>query len=321
MIAAPEGFRYYRDELPLEAGRINGASGALRGHLQDAAEQGGHPARGPLPRLGLHRRQRREHRRPRLLHIRDDAFAQLGDTDLADLHADRGTSRSRSTRYDFAQCGGDCCQAGEDNRDRPPRPRHVHRALLPEPTAARRRHASSSTPNGNADPATAPDQANFDCIIPRVGDRTAPARGRRARRSTGTACFGTAGEVGSALAEDARQSRTASSSARPTRSACRNEDVPQHVGDPQRPLQVPRARRPAPAGPAQRALPGAADDPARRLRHQRGLPRRRDDVEQRLDDRHQRPLLQRQQPGRDHGRRADGGRAGLHPRFARACRR
>ena len=38
-------------------------------------------------------------------------------------------------------------------------------------------------------------------------------------------------------------------------------------------------------------------------------------------DRHEPPLLQRQQPGRDHGRCADRDRARLHPRGARAWRR
>ena len=55
--------------------------------------------RSALPRLGLHRRQRAARSPARMLHIRDDAFAQLGDSDLADgkvagrgaaLHGRRG---------------------------------------------------------------------------------------------------------------------------------------------------------------------------------------------------------------------------------------
>ena len=51
--------------------------------------------------------------------------------------------------------------------------------------------------------------------------------------------------------------------ARPTRSACREADVAEHDRDPAGPRHVPGARRPAPAGPAQRALPRSADDQPR----------------------------------------------------------
>ena len=55
------------------------------------------PARQPLPGLGLHRRERAQPDASAMLHIRDDAFAQLGDTDLADLSAGQLAARSTVT--------------------------------------------------------------------------------------------------------------------------------------------------------------------------------------------------------------------------------
>ena len=66
-IAAPEGFRYYRDDLPSAKSRINKQRARFEPIFQ-------HPARGrdralrPLPRLGLHRRLRPEHRRAHAPH-------------------------------------------------------------------------------------------------------------------------------------------------------------------------------------------------------------------------------------------------------------
>ncbi|MFC7650154.1 hypothetical protein ACFQX6_64825 [Streptosporangium lutulentum] len=53
----------------------------------------------------------------RMLHIRDDAFRQLGDTDLSDKSV-----KGRSPRFtvdsvqDFGQCGADGCQQGENDQ-------------------------------------------------------------------------------------------------------------------------------------------------------------------------------------------------------------
>ena len=53
----------------------------------------------------------------RMLHIRDDAFAQLGDTNLADMKVEGESPRWLVTgTEDFAPCGTDGCQEGEDDR-------------------------------------------------------------------------------------------------------------------------------------------------------------------------------------------------------------
>jgi len=62
-IPAPEGFRYYRDQLPSSEGPINAQRArfeSIFNTLRDARE--------PLSRLGLHGCQRPEHRRPRAPH-------------------------------------------------------------------------------------------------------------------------------------------------------------------------------------------------------------------------------------------------------------
>ena len=79
--------------------------------------------------------------------------------------------------------------------------------------------------------------------------------------------------------------------------------------------QVPGGGRPSPAGRAEHALPGPAAAPQGRPGDERRLPGRRAAA-----DRHLAPVLRRQQPGRDHGRHDDRGRAGLPARGARRLR-
>ncbi len=53
----------------------------------------------------------------RMLSIRDDAFGQLGDTDLADLEVEGDSPDFVVTEVqDFVPCGADGCQEGEDDR-------------------------------------------------------------------------------------------------------------------------------------------------------------------------------------------------------------
>ena len=140
-------------------------------------------------------------------------------------------------------------------------------------------------------------------------------RARRACRSTATGCW----------AATARSSRT-----RTCPAMAEEHDIVfcatpwnGHVerGHPQRrqraagPRQDAVDRRPAAAGHARRALPRAADDPPAGPGRQPAAPAGRA-----ADRPHRPPLLRRQQPGRDHGRRADGRRARLHPRGARRPR-
>ena len=168
-------------------------------------------------------------------------------------------------------------------------------------------------------PETAPGTANFDCIIPRSavdGTRGAGApvalRARPVRRRLARSASSTQRDLADTYdfvlcaTDEIGMSQSDLGSAR---------------GDRQRPHQLPEARRPPPAGPARRALPRPGDDPSRRLhaaapRSTSTAPCATPSV---IDT--QPPLLRRQQPGRDHGRRADRALARLHPRGARRRRR
>jgi hypothetical protein len=85
-IPAPNGFRYYRDKLPTNEPAIN----AQRGRFEKIFKT--------LRKAGINRESlylawdftvaSDENIAERMLHIRDDAFAQLGDEDLADLEVD-----------------------------------------------------------------------------------------------------------------------------------------------------------------------------------------------------------------------------------------
>ena len=79
---APEGFRYYRDDLPSKrVGRsTTSAIASRRSSTRCATPTSSAPT---STSLGLHGRQRREHRRAHA-HMRDDAFAPARRHDLAD---------------------------------------------------------------------------------------------------------------------------------------------------------------------------------------------------------------------------------------------
>ena len=81
-IAAPEGFRYYRDDLPSGKAAINEQRARFERVFKDLRSAG-------IDRSNLYLAWdftvgSDQNIASRMLHIRDDAFAQLGDTDLAD---------------------------------------------------------------------------------------------------------------------------------------------------------------------------------------------------------------------------------------------
>ena len=159
------------------------------------------------------------------------------------------------------------------------------------------------------------DTANFDCIIPGLGRRAARRR-PGGPRSTGTAS--------SAAPPRSPASPQRTSPGEHGIVFCATDEIgmsqagrPSRVAALEGPLPVPGAPRPPPAGPAQRALPGPADDQPERVRRRARPSTRTGRSRSRLRARHQPALLQRQQPGRDHGRCPDRGRARLHPRLAR----
>ena len=117
----------------------------------------------------------------RLLHIRDDAFAQLGDTDLADGVA-QGTAPGFTIDpggvTEFLPCGADGCQDGEDDQIQRridgtfTVPCYLTNGCQPPATFALD-SAGNPTRQGNY-------TANFVCIVPRADPRRPGRRGRRA---------------------------------------------------------------------------------------------------------------------------------------------
>jgi hypothetical protein len=82
-LEAPEGFRYFRDDLPVSDPAVNGAKGRFKHVFRDLREA-------EIKRRNLYLAwdftvSSDENIAARMLHIRDDAFAQLGDTDLDDV--------------------------------------------------------------------------------------------------------------------------------------------------------------------------------------------------------------------------------------------
>ena len=82
-VTAPNGFRYYRDALPSKRARINAQRPRFNSIFQRLRSAG-------IQRANLYLAwdftvSSDENVAERMLHIRDDAFEQLGDSDLADL--------------------------------------------------------------------------------------------------------------------------------------------------------------------------------------------------------------------------------------------
>ena len=228
--------------------------------------------------------------------MRDDAFAQLGDRNLADgvvqgarAGASRSTRLARRRRREVRRP----LRAGARGHD--------HGPVLPRPARLRaRRRASTSAPDGL--PAQLPGNvltAHFICVVPAHGDRRRagaavplrprPARQRPTRSSTSPTCR-------------RWPTSTTSCSARRRGSGMSDEDIPQRR---QRAAGLSAGCRRSPTACSRACsnalLPRPADGPpagpgdASPLLQQDGRP----------IVRHRPTLLRRQQPGRDHGRRAD----------------
>ena len=241
----------------------------------------------------------------RMLHIRNDAFAQLGDRNLRDLKV-----AGKAPKFTIDKVTN--LHGGAGPRHRPPGRGHDDRALLPDEGVRARRRVHLQ----QARPAQAPRHHHRDLHLPdpALGARSRPTRQRRARRCTGTACS----------AAPTRWTRATSATWRTSTTSC-------------------SARRPGPASPpatsetsSPRSTTSRTSTPSadrmqqgflnmlllgRLMIHPNGLPSNaafQKGGQQR--DRHAPAVLRRQQPGRHHGRRADRGRAGLHPRRAGRAR-
>ena len=195
VIKAPAGFRYFRDQLPSSSQRINGARGRFEGIFKKLKSKGVH--RADLYLAWDFTVASDENIAGRMLHIRDDAFGDLGDSDLDDGTATGGTVPfSVNEVLTFAQCGGDGCQDGEDNQIiRRIRGEFTVPCYLTNGCEAPARFTLDADGNPIQQGTY---QANFDCIIPRNGvDGAAAAAGNRPA-VYGHGLLGRANEVGSA---------------------------------------------------------------------------------------------------------------------------
>ena len=178
-LEAPEGFRYYRDDLPSNEAAIN-AQRKRFDKVFRALRKAKVKRRRPLPGLGLHRRQRREHRRADAPHPR----RRLRPARRHQPRRRRGPGRrARASRSTAVENFTD----GRGPGDR----RGGCGAPSPSPAIWTRLRAAGGTftldPNGKAEPARAPGPANFNCIVPHAAV-DGPAPRRAVPRSTVTAC-------------------------------------------------------------------------------------------------------------------------------------
>jgi hypothetical protein len=195
IIRAQLPFRTYRDKIPSSDPAVE----ARRAHMEDLFRT--------LKRAGIRRQDlylawdftvaSERNLTERMLHIRDDAFAQLGDAKLDDLVI-RGNSPTYEVTSvtDYQPCGTDGCQDGESDRLlRKVEGRVVVPCYLNAPgcpSGSQFAYGTDGLPlriPGNTDP------ANFVCAIPRsaVG---ADGAVRPARPSLyGHGLLGTASQV------------------------------------------------------------------------------------------------------------------------------
>ena len=307
VIPAPNGFIYYRDDRPSREPAINAQRERFKSIFQTLKNAG--IKRGSLYLAWDFTVSSDENIAERMLHIRDDAFAQLGDTDLDDLEVQGDapsftvTSVENFTPVEDAEMARrvqgtfqvPCylqpnCAPGKPLRARRGRAAEPERNLdgelqLRDPSRRGRRPGRLTRPATDLRPRPAGDGQRGDLRAPATPRPDPQLRRLRNRRDR----------------------------LLPIRPPDRRREHPAQ------PLELPQAHRPGPAGAAQRAVPG------RLMIHGDGF---LSDAAFHVDpgDAAAPPmierlaaLLQRQQPGRHPRRRVDGDRAGLHPGVARGA--
>ena len=301
-IQAPAAFRYYRDRIPSDQGAINRRRAHFEGIFKTLKEAG--IGRGNLYLAWDFTVASDWNIASRMLRIRNDAFAELGDTNLADR-----VVQGDSPAFDVTSVTNFTPAQDAQVARRVKGTFTVPCYLAPDCAPGGRFQLDTrGAPTRHGD-----WTANFDCIIPRSAVQGTPSPARPSLYGHGL--FGSAAEVSSG--PQAELANTYNFVLCATDEIGMSQgDLPNTAGILQRPVRVPRARRPAPAGAAQRALPGAGDDPSSGLQQRSRLPRQRHPGHP-FGDQQEPALLRRQQPGRDHGRRPHRRVAGLHARGAR----
>ena len=113
MLDAPKAFRLYRDATVTTNDAVESPPRALRGAVRTLAEAG--IERDELYLAWDFTVASERNLSERMLAIRDDAFTQLGDTNLADLKVE-GTAAAVRGRQGHAQPGGRAARAGSRAR-------------------------------------------------------------------------------------------------------------------------------------------------------------------------------------------------------------
>ncbi len=183
VIPAPEGFRYYRDELPSTSGVINARRDRFEGIFRTL--RGAGIRRSDLYLAWEFTVASDLNIAERALHIRDDAFGVLGDTDLADGVVD-GSSPAYSVTTVDEFTPAQNAEIARRVRGTFTVPCYLQPSCAP---GGRFQLNSNGLPTRNGD-----WSANFDCIIPRSAvEGPTPTPGRPAPYGHGL--FGSASEV------------------------------------------------------------------------------------------------------------------------------
>ena len=232
-----------------------------------------------------------------MLHIRDDAFAQLGDTRPARPEGARARRpSSRSTASPTRAGGADGATA---RRIAAPGRGHVRRCRATSTSPAARPARASRL--GARRPAAAHPRQHRPGRASSATSRARPTPANPARPSLyGHGLFGDAGEVDAGNVEAARQ-RAQRRVLRHRLVGMSDEDLPNALAHPAGPVEVPDAAPTARSRASSNFLYlGRADDQPEGFASNTAF-----QVDGAAADRHAPPLLRRQQPGRHHGRRAD----------------
>ena len=226
----------------------------------------------------------------RMLHIRNDAFAQLGDNDLADVRVqgsapvakvypdqpDNTVPSSPSQANvdgitEFAPCDPGGCQAGQSNRLlRIVRGRVVVPCYLSTPECAPGGSFVYGLDGLPIENPTTRSLADFVCIVPRSVLTRGPAR----PALYGHGLLGDACQVAGGPQQDLANEQNIILCATDWIGMA-TEDLPNAVRDPRRRLALRLAGRPRPAGDAQLHVPRAGADPPAGAVDRPGLPGRR----------------------------------------------
>ena len=240
----------------------------------------------------------------RMLHIRDDAFGTLGDTNLKDLKvAGQSPTVSVDTVTDYTTAQDDRIARKVEGHMMVPC--YLTTACAPggsfrfDKRGLPRRMGVTSVP--------------FVCNIPRSAlDPASPVPARASLYGHGL--LGRASEIDAGNVKSMSNEHNFVFCATPW-AGFANEDIPHIISVLGDFSALQHRRGPDAAGLPQHAVPRPGDDPPGRAVGAGRVPEERPERA-----RHHAPVLRRQQPGRDHGRSPDRGGAGLRPRRARRAR-